>query len=261
MNRLDKLNEKELYEWIESQQVTRALLPPSVCEVLARAKPLPTLSTVFTGGGPVFLDVVEALQKNQTPLRVVAVYGSTESEPIAHLNFEDVSEADKAAMRQGKGLLAGKPVPEVTLVIENEEILVAGAHVNQGYLDSRQDAETKVLKGNVVFHRTGDAGRLDEQGRIWLLGRYGKDTNGLYPFSIESAVRLWVGVNRAAFSAVNGRAVLAIEGDAAFFSEWEQQAVVQFDIQRVVHVQKMPLDRRHRSKIDYMKLGKLLERH
>ncbi len=261
MNRLDKLNEKALYEWIESQQVTRALLPPSACEVLARSKPLTTLSTVFTGGGPVFLDVVEAMQENQSSLTVVAVYGSTESEPIAHLDFTDVSEADKAAMRQGKGLLAGKPVPEVTLVIENDEILVAGAHVNQGYLDSRQDAETKVLKGNVVFHRTGDAGRLDEQGRIWLLGRFGKGTNGLYPFSIESAVRLWLGVDRAAFSVADGRGVLAIEGDTAYLNEWKHQAAVQFDIQHVVHIQKMPLDRRHRSKIDYTKLGKLLAKY
>jgi len=209
----------------------------------------------------VFQDVVEAMQENHSSLSVVAVYGSTESEPIAHLNFDDVSEADKTAMRQGKGLLAGKPVPEVTLVIEEDEILVAGAHVNQGYLDSRQDAETKVLKGNVVFHRTGDAGRLDEQGRIWLLGRFGKDLNGLYPFSIESSVRLWIGVHRAALSAVDGMAVLAIEGDATFLNEWQQQAAVQFNIQRVVHIQKVPLDRRHRSKIDYTKLGKLLERH
>ena len=42
--------------------------------------------------------------------RILAVYGSTEAEPIALLDAADVSAADHAAMRAGAGLLAGRAV-------------------------------------------------------------------------------------------------------------------------------------------------------
>jgi acyl-CoA synthetase (AMP-forming)/AMP-acid ligase II len=92
------------------QRVTRALLPPSLCEKLA-AQPLPaTLHTVFTGGGPVFPDTVTRLPIRRTWPRVVCVYGSTEAEPIAHLDNSDIRPGDLDAMRNGRGLLAGRPV-------------------------------------------------------------------------------------------------------------------------------------------------------
>ena len=39
------------------------------------------------------------------------------------------------------------------------------------------DEETKITVGEHVWHRTGDAGYLDAQGRLWLLGRCSAKAN------------------------------------------------------------------------------------
>ena len=59
--------------------------------------------------------------------------------------------------------------------------------VLKSYLDGRGDAETKVTLDAEIWHRTGDAGRLDEEGKLWLLGRHQARWNDLYPLQIEAA--------------------------------------------------------------------------
>ena len=139
------------------------------------------------------------------------------------------------------------------------EITVAGQHVNEGYLDSARDCETKIYDGDTVYHRTGDAGVLDDEGRLWLLGRHGNDINNVHPFSVESAARLWPGVVRAALVEIDGKAVLVIEGAKENLTSWVTAASEQFDIVDVRHVSAIPLDRRHRSKVDCPALVKQLQ--
>ena len=49
--------------------------------------------------------------------RVIVVYGSTEAEPIAHLDWDEADPADLEAMYAGKGLLVGRPVHRIELRI------------------------------------------------------------------------------------------------------------------------------------------------
>lgn len=168
-------------------------------------------------------------------------------------------QAQDYPMKNGAGLLAGKPVREVHLRLIDGEITVAGQHVNEGYLDSTRDRETKIYDGDTVYHRTGDAGVLDDEGRLWLLGRHGNDINNVHPFSVESAARLWPGVVRAALVEIDGKAVLAIEGVKEKHTSWVAAASEQFDIKDVRHVSAIPLDRRHRSKVDCPALVKQLQ--
>ena len=52
------------------------------------------------------------------------------------------------------------------------EIVVSGPQVQRGYLgDPEGEARNKIKDGSKVWHRTGDAGYLDAQGRLFLLGR------------------------------------------------------------------------------------------
>jgi acyl-CoA synthetase (AMP-forming)/AMP-acid ligase II len=242
---------------------------------------------IVTGGGPVFPDLIDRATA-ATGAELVAVYGSTEAEPIAHVSSAAIGADEIAAMRSGAGLLAGRPVPETRVCIvpgdatdaarvvaslrgqaakprTRGEILVCGRHVVPGYVHGRDDAETKVRVDGEVWHRTGDAGYLDESGRLWLLGRVRgtiSDTRGeLHPFAVETAARLIIPGRRSVLAAHRGRRVLLIEGtldesDRASLGEGLRWA----SLDRIIDRVEIPLDRRHNSKVDYAALGELLER-
>lgn len=259
LSRHNTVSADAICEQMARDRVTRLLAPPAICETLSKARSLPSIKAVFTGGGPVFPDTILRLKSLRQNLRVVAVYGSTEAEPIAHLEFDDVSSADLERMRSGGGLLAGRPVDAIDIRLEEGEILVAGDHVNESYLDPAMDAETKIRCDGRIWHRTGDRGRFDEAGRLWLLGRTKARIGGVDPFSIETAARFWPGAERSALANQNGQPVLVIQGDASRLSEWEQSAV-RLGVDHVRSIRKIPLDRRHRSKTDLGKLQKILKR-
>ncbi|MEL7212825.1 MAG: AMP-binding protein [Pseudomonadota bacterium] len=242
----------DLVNWINHSGATRLLLPPALCERLCDAGVPAVVTDVFTGGGPVFPDVMQALAAQ---CRVTAVYGSTEAEPIAEIAASEIAQADWAAMAAGDGLLVGKPVPMVDLRLEDDEVWVAGAHVNKGYLDPADDAANKVNDGGRIWHRTGDAGRLDEAGRLWLLGRHSarvKWRDGwLYPFQIETAARLWEGVRRSALVEIAGAPVLVVEADGA--RDWPVSEGMDVRV-----VGTIPMDARHGSKVDLAALKVML---
>ncbi len=258
MTRHDTATSDEIRIQIEQSGATRLLVPPSICETLSKAEDLPPLRAIFTGGGPVFPDTLQRLAAMLPDLRLVAVYGSTEAEPIAHLEFADVAPGDFERMKNGGGLLAGRPVAPVEVNIEDGEILVAGDHVNEGYLDSTQNAETKIERDGRIWHRTGDAGRFDDQGRLWLLGRTNARIGGVDPFAVETAARFWPGAERTALADLDGRPVLAVQGEPERLDSWRRAAAA-LGVHDVRPVRAIPLDRRHRSKTDYAALDQLLK--
>ncbi len=259
LSRPDRVTPEALARRLRETGATRALLPPSLCETLAKSPRPEALHTVFTGGGPVKPALVAALQAHG--LRVISVYGSTEAEPIAELDWADVTQQDLDAMQSGAGLLAGHPVDGLALRLRDGEIQVAGDHVNAGYLDPADDAATKLREGGRVWHRTGDAGRMDKDGRLWLLGRSDarvhKGDGDLFPFAVELAAEAWPGVARAAMTARNGAPLLALEGDAEHLPVWQDKAK-ELGIADIRVLARIPLDRRHRSKVDYGALKKAL---
>ena len=274
-----------LLHQIAREQPTRLTASPAFAGRLAAGADrvhLASFRRVDVGGGPVFPDLLARLDAAMPGARLVAVYGSTEAEPIAHVNAAALSDADRARIRGGGGLPAGRPVPEVELRVvadawgeprpalspaaldawtlppgEPGEIVVAGEHVVPGYLGGVGDAETKVRVGGRVWHRTGDAGRLDPDGRLWLLGRCSaaaRDGATLYPFQAEAAARALPGVARAAL--VPGRRVLVFEGDA---DARELQRALAWASLAVHRVDRIPLDRRHNAKVDERALARLAD--
>ncbi|MEM9106352.1 MAG: AMP-binding protein [Pseudomonadota bacterium] len=259
MTRQDLATAAQIRDQVQRSGVTRLLVPPSICETLCESDDLPALSAIFTGGGPVFPDTLQRLAEKQPGLRLVAVYGSTEAEPIAHLDFSDITPADFERMESGGGLLAGHPVTAVDVCIDDGEILVAGDHVNKGYLDGAQNAESKTERDGRIWHHTGDAGKLDTEGRLWLLGRTTARLGGIDPFAVETAARFWPGAERTALADLDGKPVLAVQGDPACLDAWRQSASA-LGVHNVQEVRAIPLDRRHRSKTDYVALHGLLKK-
>jgi acyl-CoA synthetase (AMP-forming)/AMP-acid ligase II len=280
---------------VKRHGVTRITASPAFFERLsahlhARGETLPGLQKLFTGGAPVFPRVLAALRSVAPRARIVAVYGSTEAEPIAHVDAAEITAADAAAMQRGRGLLAGRPVDEVRLQILRDrwgeprgamdadqfareamacgqagEIVVTGVHVLRGYLGGVGDDETKFSVDGVGWHRTGDAGLIDEHGRLWLLGRCAAridDARGrLYPFTVECVAMSFSAVRQAAFIVHAGRRHLVVaasrtadlESRLAAALAWAQPDVITFR-------RALPVDRRHNAKIDYPALRRVLDR-
>lgn len=237
---------------------------------------------IYTGGAPVFPAFLQNLQNLAPDCRIVAVYGSTEAEPIAHIDCSEITASDWQGMRDGKGLLAGLPIPEIRLRIvpdqwgkevgiqspvpfgETGEILVTGDHVLKGYLHGQGDEETKAAIDGEIWHRTGDAGYLDAQGRLWLLGRCSarvEDEKGtLYPFAAECVAMSLPFIRRAAFISAKGKRLLVVEGTrlseenlAGLKSSLSWAAVDEIRVLR-----RIPVDARHNAKVNYPQLLRLI---
>jgi acyl-CoA synthetase (AMP-forming)/AMP-acid ligase II len=243
---------------------------------------------IFTGGAPVFPDHLNRFAAIFPGAEVVAVYGSTEAEPIAHIARQSLTANDMAAMAAGAGLLAGVPVDEIQVRVivaqwgtplgnldntqflamslpqgKAGEIVVSGGHVLQGYLNGVGDEETKFRVCGTIWHRTGDSGYFDDHGRLWLLGRASAvidDARGkLPPFAVECAARQIAGVRRSALLGRGSRRILFVElfKGAELDCSAVRQSLSWAHLDEVRLVAEIPLDKRHNAKVDYGRLAKI----
>jgi acyl-CoA synthetase (AMP-forming)/AMP-acid ligase II len=277
--------------------VTRCTASPAFFEGLLKSPGgLPAFRKLYTGGAPVFPDLLRRLNTALPDADIHSVYGSTEAEPIAHFPADQMDAQTDVVTRAGGGLCAGVPVSSIGLRIiadcwggplgpmnqsdfsamnvssgEAGEIVVSGEHVLRGYLEGIGDNETKIHVDADVWHRTGDAGWIDGQGRLWLLGRCAEKLPpfpapaGLplealrYPFAVECALREEFPETRMAAIGWRERRTLVV-GKTCGQQEIEaiRAKAVQLGVGNVFCLEALPLDRRHNAKIDYPALRQAL---
>lgn len=238
---------------------------------------------VFTGGAPVFPDLVARLREALPGAGIFPVYGSTEAEPIAHFDGGLLEGELLEVTAGGGGLCAGEVVEEIEMRVivdswgevlgplgdrefagmevgrgEVGEIVVAGDHVLSGYLGGVGDEETKIRVGERVWHRTGDAGWMDDKERLWLLGRCAQKMRGAerlrYPFAVECALRMRFPGRRFAAVEWRGERVLVCERSGV-----SGEVLGEFGMDRVVVLDRIPMDRRHQAKVDYGELMRVIK--
>jgi acyl-CoA synthetase (AMP-forming)/AMP-acid ligase II len=253
---------------------------------------LKTLVRLFTGGAPVFPSLLKRLNQIVPQAQLTAVYGSTEAEPISHINYTAYSNKDLEEMKSGSGLLVGLPIKDIQIqIIPNEinkeidtvsqdtfenlclpskavgEIAVSGSHVLKGYLNGVGDKASKFKVADAVWHRTGDAGFFDDHGRLWLMGRclakLSFNKVDLYPFSIETILSFEEEIKRSAILQFQDRLLLLIEpknnNQNLELLRSKIEAITKPICKVDIHfVEKIPVDKRHNSKIDYVVLRKTL---
>ncbi len=294
LRRPAEIDAHQVYQQISRFKPERTAGSPAFYECLIaycrqRACLLPSFKKIYTGGAPVFPRILRELQELSPIGEIIAVYGSTEAEPIAHIAYSEISTEDIQGMMQGKGLLTGCPVPHISLRIikmqwgkplgvltrdeferealaegETGEIVVSGDHVLKGYLNGVGDKDSKFDVGEQRWHRTGDAGYLDVWGRLWLMGRCAaliRDSKGcLYPFAVESAAMHCPGVYRAALIQHENERLLLLQetarGDCDLEALLHTLHWAQLDNVRVLDV--IPMDKRHNAKVDYPALREKL---
>ncbi len=150
------------------------------------------LKFIICGGAPLRPDLVKDF--DDFGIALLNGYGITECSPLISVNRNHYNCVGSI----------GLPIPSMDVKIEepNEngegEICARGANVMLGYY--KEPAETsKVLDKEHYFH-TGDIGRIDENGVIYITGRVKNliilsNGKNVYPEEIETAVAAIPGVS------------------------------------------------------------------
>ena len=272
---LEKTNGSKLITQIEKNRINRIMCSPGLISIITdycikNNLEISYKTKVFTGGGAVFLDLIEKIKKVFLDTTICTIYGSSEAEPIAMLNIDDMDETDIKETIEGKGILAGKIIGVddcKTIEIGQEkigtitkerlselespigEIIVAGKNVLEGYVNGIGDAENKIKVGDVVYHRTGDVGEIDEKGRLWLKGRIKNPY-----FGIEASLHCQLNIGKTAILKENNELILVLESSEGISEEKIREAINFINIDKIVYISSIPVDKRHGSKVDYKEL-------
>ena len=271
----------KILKQIENNNVNRIMAAPGILEVIINyceknKKQVKNIEKIFTGGGAIYLDFINKMKKIFPNAEIVTLYGSTEAEPIAELNIKDLSNEDIEKTQNGHGILAGKIVgvkeckiinpkkKEIGNITKNEfeklltteigEIVVTGDNVLKGYVNGIGDAENKFSVEGVKYHRTGDMGYIDEFGRLWLMGRIKTPY-----FNIEAALHSKFTLGKIAVLENNGDLILVVERNNKILDKKLQEAITFRKIKEIKYVKKIPVDKRHNTKVDYNELIKILK--
>ncbi len=195
-----QVDPRKIIESIEDLGVTQAFGSPAVWNVVGRFceqhdVKFPTLKRVLSSGAPVPIPVIERMHKTFTSdeADIHTPYGATESLPVASISGRQVLQETAAETRRGAGTCVGTLFPGITVRIiavdydpiasslddaeevpvgEIGEIIVQGAVATREYFQ-RPDATraAKIPDGDSFWHRIGDVGYFDTQGRLWFCGR------------------------------------------------------------------------------------------
>lgn len=185
-------------DFIQAQRVTSTFGSPAIWEKVTRYAidhkvRLPTLRRVLMAGAPAphelherFRHILAPDADSHTP------YGSTEALPVTSASGRELLAAHAERPNPTAGTCIGPVVPGMELRIipisdgpiavwdetlslppfEVGEICVSGPSVTKTYVNRPQStALAKIAAGDTIWHRMGDLGYIDDQGRIWFYGR------------------------------------------------------------------------------------------
>lgn len=259
---------------------TAAELTPALQKALA------DVELVLSAGAPLALPLLERVHELARNAALHTPYGMTEALPVTDIDLPGIRAAGV-----GNGVCVGIPVSGATVAIApvaadgavltvsttdagvTGEILVRAPHVKARY-DRLWITEQHSIS-IPGWHRTGDVGHLDAEGRLWVEGRMAHIltmADGVKtPVAAEQAVELVSSVARAAIVGIGPSgtqaAVAIVEtvpsvkrsglAPAALASEVREAArSVGLALSAVLVIDAMPTDVRHNSKIDRAKLAR-----
>lgn len=245
------------------------------------------IEKIFTGGAPVFPIEAERYRRAFPSADIRIVYGSTEAEPISSITAEELTDRQDNAL--ARGLKVGEVEGSASVKIidirdeniavadmkaledrevaqgEIGEIIVSGKHVLREYLRNPDASmRNKIFVGEQCWHRTGDSGYLDAQGRLFLTGRCSSlvRLHGqiLPTFVFENHFQTLDGIEIGTILLWKGKIIAVAELRESAVRDQAKAAIsaVHEAIEEVVLIKKMPRDPRHHSKVDYEKLKTML---
>lgn len=187
-----------IIEAIQNQGCTHMFGSPALLERVGRYGAaheikLPSLRRVVTAGAPVRPETLERFGRMLSDeAEIHTPYGATEALPLASISSKEILADTKHRTARGEGTCVGRPLSGIDVRIieitdepiaewrdvrqlaadQVGEIVVKGPVVTLEYFrQPRATALAKIRDGADLWHRMGDTGYLDEQGRLWFCGR------------------------------------------------------------------------------------------
>jgi acyl-CoA synthetase (AMP-forming)/AMP-acid ligase II/pimeloyl-ACP methyl ester carboxylesterase len=229
---------------------------------------LDNVRVLLSAGAPVRASLLSATKAVFPNAISHTPYGMTEVLPVASISLPELIDAG-----QGDGVCVGAPVTGVEVRIEPldearpsdiGEILARAAHQRLGY--DRLWHTTHLASQPAGFHRTGDVGSIDAEGRLWVKGRVQHliwtNAGPVGPVGLEKLVEDLDTIRSAAVVGVgpkgNQQVVVVVEldnpGRKAALADMglidQVRAISDRDVVAVFEIPELPVDRRHNSKID-----------
>ena len=241
--------------------------------------------------------VIERMTQMLGPdAEVFTPYGATECLPVTSIGSREILGQTRFKTDTGAGVCVGRPVPEVEVAIipisdesipnwddslrlppnEIGEITVTGPFVTRAY-HARPEATrlAKIIdKSGTVWHRMGDVGYLDDQGRLWFCGRKSHRvttaTGTLYTIPVEAVFNTHPAVYRTALVGVGPAGkqapILCVELEPAAPGADRDQLTRELleigakhentrGIRTILYHPAFPVDVRHNAKIFREKLA------
>ena len=251
---------------------------------------------VLSAGAPLPLALVRQVADLLSGADVCTPYGMTEVLPVTDISLAELGDA-----AAGHGVCVGRPVSGVTLgllplvgddaealgyqagpaalVDVTGEICVAAGHGKDRYDRLwATEASSSRFEG---WHRTGDVGHVDPEGRLWIEGRLNDVVHTadgpVTPVPVEQRIQVRTDVATAALVAVGpsgARQLVAVVVSAREDGRASHRglAVAGLDLvdrvragagvplAAVLTTSALPVDIRHNSKIDHPALARAAEK-
>lgn len=287
---------KEIFEPIELFGVHNLFGSPALIRRISqdakkRELSFTSLKRVVSAGAPVPAEVISGFrQALSEDASFHTPYGATEALPVASMESQGILQETAQLTNEGKGICIGYVVANTEVKIipisdepiakfddtkalpsgELGEIVVCGPQVTRRY-HNRDEATSlaKISDGDRIWHRMGDLGYFDQNGRLWFCGRKTHRVVGKeqvwYTIPCEAVFNQHPAIFRTALVGIGKKGqqqpLICIETHRPKLSATERQDIItelQSWAERFEHTRgisqflfhpKFPVDIRHNSKI------------
>jgi olefin beta-lactone synthetase len=227
-----QIDPAKVIEAIRDWRVTQMFGSPAIWDRVGRyceshGVRLTTVRRVLSAGAPVPVEVLRRMKACIHPEGDIHTpYGATEALPTASISASEVLGEDGGTAeqtRRGAGVCVGRKFPDIQWKVvrivdgplasldraeelpsgEIGELIVRGPQVTQAYVTRREsNALAKIADGTSFWHRMGDSGYLDSEGRFWFCGRVAhrvRTPEGpMYPIRCEAIFNQHPDIRRSA---------------------------------------------------------------
>ncbi|MFV0258161.1 MAG: acyl-CoA synthetase [Acidimicrobiales bacterium] len=170
-----------MLDLIERERITQTLGVPTMVaaaveEQIVNPRDVSSLTVFAHGGSPIANEVLRRGLTAFPGVRLLHLYGATETAPLV---TGLPAEAALVAADDERARSAGQPVMGVEVVIRNPdgdplptgdagEVTIRGANIMAGYWNKPEQTGAALRDG---WYWSGDVGRLDDEGYLFLLDR------------------------------------------------------------------------------------------